>query len=209
MQVNRLQLGLNATNCYVVHENNEGLIIDPGSKEEADRILNHIDPDKHDYRYIINTHGHFDHIGANEEISRELDIPIAIHEEDSEALVNPEINSSSMLGREIVSPKADRQLKDEDRIDLSGKSLEIYHTPGHSPGGIVIYAPSEKILFSGDTIFRGGVGRTDLPRSSGSDLKKSLLRIREIFPSDVKVYPGHGEPTDLNTFFKRVYPQIY
>lgn len=209
MQVNTVKLGANATNCYILHNSEEGIIIDPGSASEFEDIWDVMDPDKYNYKYIINTHAHFDHIGANSKLKQKLEISIAVHEEEAEALEDPKLNSSLLLGKDITSPSADITLSDGDEIKFGSGILSIYHTPGHSPGGIVIYSPQEKILFSGDTIFRGGVGRTDLPGGDSLQLENSLQRIKKLFPSEVKVYPGHGEPTDLAEFFESVFPRIY
>ncbi len=209
MEILTVQLGRNATNCYIIQGKTEGIIIDPGSKKEADKILERMDLDSIEYSYIINTHGHFDHIGANEVLQDKTGADIAIHHDEADALEDPDLNSSSLLGTEVISPPADRLLEEGDVIEFAGSKLEIYHTPGHSPGGIVIYEQSEGVLFSGDTIFRSGVGRTDLPRGSGEKLKNSLERMKKLFPGDVKVYPGHGRPTTLQAFYEGVFSKIY
>jgi len=209
VEILKVQLGRNATNCYVIQGKTEGIIIDPGSKKEADKILGRMDLDSFEYRYIVNTHGHFDHIGANQALQDKTGADIAIHYDEADALEDPDLNSSSLLGTEVISPPADLLLEEGDVIEFSGGKLEVYHTPGHSPGGIVLYEHSEGVLFSGDTIFRSGVGRTDLPRGSGEELKASLERIKELFPGDVKVYPGHGRATTLQTFYEGVFPKIY
>ncbi len=209
MQINTVKLGRNATNCYILHSNKEGLIIDPGAAQDFELIRGKLDLNKYNYKYIINTHAHFDHIGANSKLKQKTKAQIAIHEEEAPALEDPELNSSFLVGKKIISPSADIILHDEEELNFGRYVLEVYHTPGHSPGGIVIYVPEEKVLFSGDTIFRGGVGRTDLPGGDSTKLESSLQRIKKLLPPKVKIYPGHGEPTMLEEFYNSVFPQIY
>ncbi len=209
MEIKTLKLGINAVNCYIINNGDEGAIIDPGSEQELDSILAELDREHYNYKYIINTHAHFDHIGANRKLQEITGAQIAVHQEDAEALGDPALNSSAMAGKEITSPPADIILTDSEEIELGNNILKVYHTPGHSPGGIVIYSPREEVLFSGDTIFRGGVGRTDLPGSESSELEKSLEKINKLFSGKVKVYPGHGGTTTIKEFFDHVYPQIY
>ncbi len=209
MHIETLQTGRNATNCYIVECDNQGLIIDPGSEDSAKRIMGKIAERECDYKYIVNTHGHFDHIGANAVLQEELDLQIAAHEEAASVLTDPKKNSSHLLNKKIISPPADRILSEGENIEAGDCKFEIYHTPGHSPGSIVLFEPGEEVLFSGDVIFRGGIGRTDLPAGNSGELKESLERIKKIFPLNTRVFPGHGPETTLKDFYDYVYPQIY
>ena len=122
---------------------------------------------------------------------------LAVHYEDAEMLTNPTKNLSRMLGLTVVSPPPDIMLKDGDKIKVGSLELEVIHTPGHTPGSISLYCRKEKVVFTGDTLFAGSVGRTDLP---GSSYKKLMSSIREkllALPDETVVYPGHGEKTTI------------
>ena len=188
------------TNCYIVTENEaskEAIIIDPG--EEAGKILAFISKHQLQPLYIIITHGHFDHIGANRELKAKLKIPILMHEKDTFGL--PSGNS----------PPADRFLKDQDHLEVgppeADLKFEVLHTPGHTPGGISLYCEKEKVLFSGDTLFYDAVGRTDLPHSSEKDMRESIKKLLTL-PPGTKVYPGHGQPTTIGDELPRAFHNI-
>jgi glyoxylase-like metal-dependent hydrolase (beta-lactamase superfamily II) len=161
MQIKQFSLGDVFTRCYVLSENNKALVIDPGA--EAEKIYEYLKKNNLDLKLIINTHGHFDHIGANEFLKEKSDAEILIHAKAADKLVSAEKNLSlKFLRKEITSPTADKLLEDGDLIDFESLTLKVLYTPGHSQGGISIYIDSEKVLFSGDAIFSNGIGRTDL-----------------------------------------------
>jgi glyoxylase-like metal-dependent hydrolase (beta-lactamase superfamily II) len=177
------------TNCYILgcEETKEGVVIDPGG--EAEKIKERIDTLELKIKYIINTHGHIDHIAANKEIkeSEEGNKPlICVHQEDAEMLTRSQKN---------LSPSPDILLKNGDKLEVGTLILEIVHTPGHTKGGICL--KTEDKIFTGDSLFAGGIGRTDFP---GGDLKTLLNSIKKkllILDEKIKIYPGHGPPSTL------------
>jgi len=192
------------TNCYLVYcqETLECAVIDPGA--EAERIFPLIAEFELKPVVILNTHGHIDHIGANRDIKDKFDAPLCIHSLDSPLLEKiQEFELSFFLGAK-ESPPADRLLKDRETIQFGKCSLRVVHTPGHTPGSVSLLG--DGILFSGDTLFFGGVGRTDLPGGSTRDLEKSIKEKILTLPPDTIVLPGHGpltsvgEETESNTF---------
>lgn len=195
-----LAVGPLLTNCYIVacEETLEALIIDPGfSKHESSSILKEIEKRKLHIKYVVNTHGHADHISGNADIKKITKAMIMIHENDAGMLTNPRENLSLMFGLSITSPPPDHILKDGDRIRVGSLDIEVLHTPGHTPGSISLYCRGENAVFTGDTLFAGSVGRTDFPGSSYemliSSIKGKLLKL----PDETVVYPGHGEKTSV------------
>jgi len=180
-------------NCYIFgsSDTKEVVVIDPGS--DAEKIKNLIDHEKLDPKFIINTHGHIDHIGAN----YELGLPVCIHERDANFLTNPFLSLAAFYGKLKGSPKASRILKDNDEIRVSGIALKVIHTPGHTPGGISLFY--DGIVFTGDTLFRQGIGRTDLPYGSAKDILHSIKEKLFKLDDSVIVYPGHGDQTTIGT----------
>lgn len=183
------------TNCYVLAEgeNCPAIIIDPGGGFSAiKKILSRY---KLVPAFIVNTHGHYDHIGADDEFG----VPVYIHSDDSLMVRDPGLNLSAMFSgpREIRSPL--KLLKDKDRIVLGNIEMEVIHTPGHTPGGIslLLLKPADKILFSGDTLFKEGVGRTDLAGSSQRQLVDSIRNKLFRLDDATLVYPGHGPSTTI------------
>lgn len=173
MEINHLIVGMLKTNCYLLISNNEFGIIDPG--DEAERILKEIRKIKAEPKYIINTHCHSDHISANEKIKKETGAQILIHEAE----------------KDFINFEADKFLKNKDKIRIGGSVLKVLHTPGHTKGSICLVG--EKFIFTGDTLFKHGYGRTDLPGGSQKDLKESLKRLSKLLKPGMRVYPGHGE----------------
>lgn len=191
MMFRSLEVGYMGVNCYLVwcEETRRGAVIDPGA--DADRILRLIREEEIMVEYIINTHGHIDHIGANEQVQEATGARIAIHELDAPMLTDAGLNLSSLMGAKLVGPPADILLKDGDRIKI-GKTveLEVMHTPGHTRGGICLNGGG--VIFTGDTLFAGSVGRSDFPGGSHTDLVQAIREKLLSFPDDTSVYPGHG-----------------
>ncbi|OCL25143.1 MBL fold metallo-hydrolase [Orenia metallireducens] len=198
MFIKRLAVGALSVNCYIVadEESKEAVVIDPGAQAKA--ILKVINDNNLKVKYVINTHGHNDHIAANSQLLEETDAQLLIHKDDAEFLQNSELNLSFFIGemgQQLECPKADRLLEDGEEIECGSLVFSVIHTPGHTPGSICLKL--ENILFTGDTIFARGVGRTDFPMGSYSALRKSIERILE-FKEDLKICPGHGPESTLN-----------
>lgn len=173
MEVKRLIIGMLETNCYLLVSETELLIIDPGG--EANKILNEIKTKKAKPKYIINTHCHLDHILANKKIKKETEADILIHEAE----------------KDFINVEADRFLKDGEKIKIGAIILKVIHTPGHTKGSICLLG--ENFIFTGDTLFKDGYGRTDLPGSSQKELEESLEKLSKLLKPGMTVYPGHGE----------------
>jgi len=183
------------TNCYLVHcgETLECAVVDPGA--EADHIFPLILEFGLKPVYIINTHGHIDHIGANRDVKDKFGIPLGIHSLDGPLLEKvQQFELSFFLGAK-ESPPADFLLKDGDSIAIGKSALLVIHTPGHTPGSVSLLG--DGILFSGDTLFNGGVGRTDLPGGSTRDLEQSIRERILTLPPETIVLPGHGPWTTV------------
>lgn len=197
MKILTMILGNVGVNSYIVYDENskEAILIDPG--DEASEVLKVLAKYKLDLKYIVNTHGHADHIGANSEIAEKLNVPIAIHKDDEEMLYDPNLNLSSTgyMGREIISPKASILLEEGDCIKFGDLSFKVIHIKGHTKGGICLFGNG--ILFSGDNLFYSSIGRADLPGGSMADLVADLKEKVLTLPKDTVVYPGHGEPTTI------------
>lgn len=183
------------TNCYLVYcdETLDCAVIDPGA--EAERIFPLVVELGLKPVIILNTHGHIDHIGANKDVKDKFNVPLCIHSLDSPLLEKiQEFELSFFLGAK-ESPPADRLLEDKDTIRFGKSSLRVVHTPGHTPGSVSFLG--DGIVFSGDTLFFGGVGRTDLPGGSTKDLEKSIREKILALPPETIVLPGHGPMTSV------------
>jgi glyoxylase-like metal-dependent hydrolase (beta-lactamase superfamily II) len=183
------------SNCYIVWDEsvNEGVVIDPG--DDADKILKYIKENRIRVRSILATHGHFDHIGAVTPLKRELKAEFLAHEGDFFFIENGE-ESARRWGVDIEQPpKPDRFIEDGDKVRVGKFELEVYHTPGHSPGGVSFFI--DHMIFCGDTLFQGSIGRTDFRKGSFENLSKSIITRLYILPDDTVVYPGHGPITSI------------
>jgi len=200
MLITCLTVGFLATNCYLVAcgKTSESIVIDPGFKEdESEKILEEISKKSMNVKYILNTHGHMDHISGNGIMKKATGAEILIHEDDASMLTEPRKNLSKSLGITVVSPPADRLIRDGDIIKVGSLELKVIHTPGHSRGSISLYSESEGVVFTGDTLFAGSIGRTDLPGSSFRDIMRSLREKLMTLPEETVAYPGHGEKTTI------------
>jgi len=191
MMIRSLEVGAIGANCYLVwcKETGEGVVIDPG--DNAERIVQIIKDEKISVKHIINTHGHIDHIGANGGVKEATGASILIHELDAPTLLDAEDNLSEWMGLNVTGPPADQALRNGDRISV-GKTVElvVIHTPGHTKGGICLKCGD--IIFTGDTLFAGSVGRSDFPGGSARQLIDSIHERLLCFPDDTTIYPGHG-----------------
>jgi glyoxylase-like metal-dependent hydrolase (beta-lactamase superfamily II) len=190
-----LVVGPIQANCYVLgcERTKEAAVIDPGG--DVDKILMTLAKDKLHCVTIFNTHGHFDHTGDNKRLKEVTGAKLVIHRADAPMILHQGSNGS-MWGMEVEdSPPPDSYVEERDVITFGDISLQVLHTPGHSPGGISLL--SDKMVFVGDTLFAGSIGRTDLP---GGDYETLIRSVKEkIFPlgDDVVIYPGHGPKTTV------------
>ncbi|MHB1000443.1 MAG: MBL fold metallo-hydrolase [Armatimonadota bacterium] len=196
INIRTFSVGPFETNCYIVWDSEtlDALVIDPGGN--PDDLINCVDENRLSVKYIINTHGHADHIAANGALHDRYGCPIIIHEFEADYLTDPQANLSELIGyMEPMSPKADLLVKDGSMITVGHLEFTVIHTPGHTPGGICLLVDS--ILFSGDTLFAGGIGRTDFSGGSYQQIINSILTRLLVLPDDVTVYPGHGPKTNI------------
>ena len=175
--------------CYLVAcpRTKEALAIDPAGDEE--RIVERIKQKALNLKYIVNTHGHADHICGNAKIKALTGAKIIMHELDDRIFNSPQGRERTSQMGFAPSPSADITVKDGDHITVGDVSLEVIHTPGHSPGGICLLGNGN--LFTGDTLFVGGMGRTDLPGSSMSDFMKAIKERLLTLPGETIIWPGH------------------
>jgi glyoxylase-like metal-dependent hydrolase (beta-lactamase superfamily II) len=192
--IRRLTVGPVEANCYIVSCGADGkaVVIDPGG--DGERILAELDRLNLMVAAVVNTHGHFDHVGANGLLVERTGAPLMIHEAGLPFLRSAAENAGFYGLKIEPSPEPARLLSDGDRIGTGEIGLTVIHTPGHSPGGISIFA--ENFIFTGDTLFAGSIGRTDLP---GGDMNTLMESIRKILLLDEEtiVYPGHGPSTTI------------
>ena len=190
--VRTLHVGPMASCCYLVGEKGgEGAVIDPG--DEADRIAESVGLMGLAIKYVILTHAHVDHIAALEDVRDAYpDAEVVIHPDDAPMLERPSLNLSLFIGESVKCRPARRLVNEGDGLELAGLAVEIIHAPGHTPGGICLHIPEAGVVFSGDVLFAGGIGRTDFP---GGDMDQLLASIHDkllTLPPETVVYPGHG-----------------
>ena len=197
MKIQNFVLGMVGTNCYLVvnEEEKQCILIDPAvySGEIAEQIRR----EGLDLRAILLTHGHFDHIMGIDGFRKEFpEIPVYAHREEEALLRDASMNASLELGRQYTFSGA-AYVEDDDVLDLAGMQFRVIHTPGHTIGGCCYYLQEEKVLFSGDTLFRESIGRTDFPTGNGGQLMRSIREKLFTLPEETAVYPGHMERTTI------------
>ncbi|HIZ76963.1 MAG TPA: MBL fold metallo-hydrolase [Firmicutes bacterium] len=195
MEVHKIEVMPLGTNCYFAFDEStrEGIVIDPGGS--SDLIMKKIDELQMKVVAIVNTHGHWDHVGANQTVSEKMGVPVYIHEDDADYLTDPAKNISNMMGTQSQTKAADHLLKEGDTVTFGSCELEVIHTPGHTPGGICLYGHG--VLFCGDTLFYRSIGRTDLPGGDFHTLIESIKNKIFTLPGDTLVCPGHGMVTNV------------
>ncbi len=197
MILSTMPLGPLQANCYIIgcEETRQAAAIDPGG--EADRILAALKKDNLELAVIINTHGHFDHVGANKALKEATGAQLMIHSLDAPMLAHAFRSAAAWGLRTDESPEADRLLEDGDTIGCGRLTFNVIHTPGHSPGGSCFHIKAQNALFVGDTLFAGSIGRTDLPGGDYDTLIGSIQNKLFALPDNTKVYNGHMEPTTI------------
>ena len=184
-----------ATNCYIIQDEKtkETMVIDPAG--DVQKIVEMLDVLQAKLKYIYLTHCHGDHIGGVDELKAIYGGQIITERKEAENLEDPNKNLTSYLGFEGVSFVIDARVDDDDLLHLGNLEFKVIHTPGHTSGGSCIYCPQEKMIFSGDTLFRGTWGRTDLPTGDFEDIISSISKKLMVLPDETIVYPGHGKST--------------
>ena len=184
------------TNSYIVLDENtrEAMVIDPGGEpEHIAYLLSEMGVDN--LKYIFLTHCHADHIGGVQKLKELKGGKVLVSEDDSEGLYNKDINMCDYIGLEMPPLDADAKLKDKDVIKVGDLEFDVIATPGHTKGGLSLYCPKEDLVFTGDTLFSGTWGRTDLPTGSFEEIINSITNKLMTLPDDTIVYPGHGKIT--------------
>lgn len=182
MEIRTFTLTEYASNCYVVLDDGQSLIIDPGAPDAnvRDAVADT------DVVGVLNTHAHPDHIGGNPQLKKQLGVPLLLHEADRAWW-------RTLLGGDI---EPDRFISEGDAVEVGDVSLDVLHMPGHCPGQVILLERNERIMFSGDLIFAGSIGRTDFPGGSDAQMRDSLQRLDKL-DGDWTIYPGHGPVTTL------------
>ena len=185
MEIKRIITGSLNTNTYICYEGKKGFVVDPGGIIEPDIEV----------VFVINTHGHFDHIKGNRHLVENYNAELLIHSLDREYLLDTHLNGSELFGEEVTSPEPDKLLRDGEVIEFQGHEIKIIHTPGHTPGSICIQV--DNYLFTGDTLMLFGVGRTDLPGGDEELLWHSISNLMEM-DDELICLPGHGPSGKLS-----------
>ena len=194
MKIENIVVGPLQVNCYIVYdeESLDAMVIDPG--DDAGKIIRVIEDRKLLVSRIVCTHAHFDHIGAVRELKDKTGAPVTLSKDDSDIYMRAD-RQASVWGFQLAQPPVpDIYVADGEEIDVGKLHFRVMQTPGHSPGGICLYG--EGIIFTGDTIFAGSVGRTDFPGGSMAELKRSFSWILSL-PPETKIFPGHGPLTTV------------
>jgi len=196
MILHTIPVGITQTNCYVVgcDQTHEGVVIDPGGHPQ--RILKAIEQSGLTIRYVLNTHCHFDHMGANAEIVAATKAPLALH--PAELPILQAKGGAAWFGVLVKeSPLPDLELDGGQVLEVGTLRFQVLHTPGHSPGGLTFYLKEESAAFDGDVLFEMGIGRTDVPGGDWDTLERSIREVLYALPDDTTLYPGHGPKTTV------------
>lgn len=195
MEIRKLSLGQMGTNCYVLWDENslEAAVIDPGFEDS--RVLEIINQNKLNVKYILLTHGHFDHLGGVNQVKSATGAKVLIHTDDADCLTEPKRNLSVLAGMELELEPADGLLSEGEVINLGKLNIRVIHTPGHSKGGVCFLVGDT--LIAGDTLFNTSIGRTDFADGDLSELLGNIVSKIFVLEDDTKVLPGHGENTTI------------
>ena len=206
MHIKTIPVGPYEVNCYVVSATGpEAVVIDPGA--DADAILKYLQTNRLTPEVYLLTHGHADHVSALGQLLAAYAVPVLMHADDERWAFTPRNQIPPYYPALTSIPATLRTITDCEIISTAGLQFKVIATPGHTPGGVCYFAREDQILFSGDTLFQGTVGRTDLPGGNGKVLAQSLKKLAQL-PPDTRVLPGHGEATTIgaeqrnNIFFR-------
>ncbi len=196
MIIHTIHVGIIQTNCYLIgcEETQEGVVIDPGGHPE--RILKAIGESGLTIHYVLNTHCHFDHMGANAEIVAATGAPLALH--PAELPILQARGGAALFGIPVKeSPMPDVELAGGQVLEVGTLRFQVLHTPGHSPGSVTFYLEEEGVAFDGDVLFAMGVGRADLTGGDWDTLMRSIREVLFALPDETVLYPGHGPKTTV------------
>lgn len=197
MKWQQIPVGPLQENTYLLwNDKKQALIIDPGS--EGKRLIEAVQKNSLQLEAILLTHAHYDHIGAVEDVRNAFDIPVYIHKNEQDWLIDPTKNGSarSPFGR-ITTREADHVIEKAGKLSIGSFSFDVFETPGHSPGSVSYYLPPANVVFSGDALFQGSIGRTDLPGGNHEQLIESIHNYLLTLPEETVVSPGHGPETTI------------
>lgn len=196
MLIKRMPLGVYAANSYILScsDTKEAVVVDPGG--ESEDTISELENENLDLKYIVLTHGHGDHIGGVLDLKEKYHVPVLIHELDEELINNSDKNLSSVIPMKEISFKSDKSLKDGDNISFGNVKLEVIHTPGHTKGCICLKLGND--ILTGDTLFKGSIGRTDLYGSTSQEELVNSVKERIMkYSDDVNLHPGHGAESTI------------
>ncbi|MDO4926943.1 MAG: MBL fold metallo-hydrolase [Turicibacter sp.] len=197
MKVYPLVLGSVQTACYIISNEKKAVVVDPAAN--ANQIIQYLGTKKLELEAVLLTHGHFDHIGAVNELVAKYQVPIYAHKKEKEYFENPDVNLSPMIYERLVLNKdfEYRFISDQEVIECLETKVKAFHVPGHTTGSICYYFESEDIVFTGDTLFKHSIGRTDFIYGNHDQLIKGIRGKLLSLPGHTLVYPGHGECTTI------------
>lgn len=195
MNIKSMSLGPLGTNCYLLYDSENALIVDPGG--DAEQIMAFLDEKQVVPQAILLTHAHFDHIGAVDTLRKHYQLDVYLHENEADWLEESRLNRSLLFtGQDIVTDAPDHLLH-AGKMEIATFAFEVLHTPGHSPGSVSFVFEADQIVLSGDALFYQGIGRTDLPGGDKDELVNSIKNELYTLEEKFVVYPGHGPMTSI------------
>lgn len=205
MEIKSMSLGPLGTNCYIIYNEADAIIIDPGGNEEV--VVTFLKDKSCTPKAILLTHAHFDHIGAVDYLREKYNIDVYLHQNEKEWLSDPSLNGSILFTQNPISINPPEKELSEGPMQIESFSFNVLFTPGHSPGSVCFVFEDPGFVIGGDVLFKQGVGRTDLPGGSMEVLKESISKKLYILNDAMVVYPGHGPATTIGDE-KRINPFI-